>query len=110
MTQATTPYEPDLDREVLSHQFGADDRIADFVAQSRCARSAVPGDQALLVFPPFRFVNGYQLNFWAAGGVHEPSMMAVFGQYARRYNEKSASFGDGSQFARQASGGGSTCT
>ena len=38
---------------------------------------------------------------FTGGGVHEPSVTAVCGQYARRYSEKSP-LGAGSQFARGA--------
>ena len=45
-------------------------------------------------------LSGFYLGCRTGGGVHLPLVTASSGQYARMYNEKSPSLGDGSQLAR----------
>jgi hypothetical protein len=58
--------------------------------ESSAAQNLVPDPQALTT----------------PGGVHDPSVIAVFGQYDRMYNENGPSAGAGNQFARWVSAGG----
>src|SRR5262249_5592935 len=55
-------------------------------------------------------VHTSHFDFATLGGVQVPSTTAAFGQYARMYSEKSASFGAGSQLASFSAPGDSLCT